>query len=239
MPAFNSGKTIKESINSVLIQTYSNFELLIIDDDSTDNTVSVVNEFTDSRIILLSNCNSKGAAGARKTGIDHSSGKYIAFLDSDDMWPAQKLMLHVSYIESNNVSFTYSDYYSFVHAPSSPTKFHTVADKISYKDLLKSCQIGCLTVLIDKKKFRDLEYDNLPKEDYAYWLKLLKQCEFGFKVPGSYAYYRLQKKSLSSNKFKEIKKQWYIIRYVEKNSLIKSIYNISTYIIYGLKKHLL
>lgn len=239
MPAFNAERYIRDSIESVLQQQYSLFELIIIDDFSSDRTIDIVKDFNDGRIILIQNENMKGAAGARRTGINCAKGRYIAFLDSDDIWPISKLQLHIDYLIKNNVEFTYSDYYSFDVDVRTPIKYHKVDAEITYENLLRTCQIGCLTVVFDKSKFINIEYDNFPKEDYAFWLKLLKQCEKAYRVPDSYAYYRVNKNSLSSNKIKEIKKQWYVIRWVEKKSLISSIYCIASYMIHGFKKHYL
>ncbi len=237
MPAYNSSKTIGESIDSVLKQSYTKWELIIVDDYSMDETKETINSYDDKRIRLYSNSYEKGAAGARRTAIDRAKGRYLAFLDSDDLWSGDKLEKHVSFMQGNNSAFTYSDYFCFKYNSSNIIKKIISPNVISYSRLLKSCDIGCLTVVIDRLKFVDLFYDNVPKEDYAFWLKLIKQCGFAYKVPCAYSYYRLSETSLSSNKFKEIIKQWYVLRRVEKQKIFSSIFYLMTYCKNGFFKH--
>lgn len=239
MPAFNSMNTIEKSIISVLNQRYRNFELIIVDDNSTDATKEIVNGFYDERIVLLENEFTKGAAGARKTAIEYTSCRYIAFLDSDDIWDESKLLNQLDFMKSNDFAFTYTSYFVFKGSIENKLKEIRPPEKLSYDDLIKYCSIGCLTVIYDTFKFSHLSYDNVPKEDYAYWLKLLKQVKFAYKCPNSISFYRIGDTSLSGNKFKEFKKQWYILREVENISLSYSLYCILRYGINGVLKHFL
>lgn len=239
MPSFNSELTISDSIKSVLDQTYLNWELLIVDDSSSDNSPSIVADFKDVRIIFHRNRFQKGAAGARKTAIESAQGRYIAFLDSDDIWHEDKLSAQIKYMKNNNYSFTYTDYVTFKDKVSNIKKRMISPDIIRYSSLIKKCNIGCLTVMLDRTKFSDFSFENHVKEDYAFWLKLLKQTDKAIKLPGCYAFYRLSASSLSGDKFGELSKQWHIVKNVENISYLKSIICIFSYGINGLIKHYL
>lgn len=241
MPAFNASQVIAESISSVLNQTYQNFELIIVDDSSTDNTREIISKFVnaDSRVKLLVNNFEKGAAGARKTAIENSRGRYLAFLDSDDLWSEDKLESQISFIGKYGYPFVYSDYYTFENRIADVKSVVKCPPRISYKQMLNKCSIGCLTVMIDRNAFLDLEFPIHPKEDYVFWLKLLKKVDFAHNCPGVRSYYRLSPSSLSGNKFAEIRKQWSVVYEYEQTSLIKSIFCIFNYSLGGVFKHYL
>ena len=237
MPSFNSESTITDSIKSVLEQTYLNWELLIVDDRSTDHSPNIVKRISDDRVILLSNRFEKGAAGARKTAIESAKGKYIAFLDSDDIWHEKKLSVQINCMKEHDYSFTYTDYMTFKGTISNIKKRIKSPDYILYSNMIRKCNIGCLTVMLDRSKFSDFDFENHVKEDYAFWLKLLKQTEKAVRIPDFYAYYRLSSNSLSGNKVGEIRKQWHIIRNIEQISYTRSIIYILEYGVSGLIKH--
>lgn len=237
MPAYNAEETIRESIDSVIAQEYDSWELLVVDDGSTDNTKHIIESYQSSVITLLSNQYVKGAAGARRTAIESANGRYVAFLDSDDIWEPAKLKKQLAYMNSTGADFVYSDYSTFQDSVSNVKSIVSACNKLSYEDLIKNCMIGCLTVVLDKTAFDDFEFPITPKEDYAFWLKLLRQTDFAYKVPNTTSYYRLSDDSLSGNKIKEIKKQWFVIRKVEKTPLLKSLYCMLFYSFYGFFKH--
>lgn len=236
MPCFNSEDTLSDSIKSVLKQTYEMFELIIIDDGSSDRSKHVASSFKDSRIIILDNRYDQGARGARQTGIDFSTGRYIAFLDSDDLWLPNKLMSQIDFMRKNQVEFSYSNYTMFTEerrwdfdAPGS----------VSFEDIIKTCSIGCLTVVLDRKKIDfPIIIPNIAKEDYALWMYLLKKTGIRARNSGlNTAEYRVQKNSLSSNKVKEIKKQIMVLRSIGELGIIRTFFCIFSYVYHGLRKH--
>ncbi|HCJ5729838.1 TPA: glycosyltransferase family 2 protein [Escherichia coli] len=239
MPAYNAQYTIAESIESVLRQTYLDFELIIINDDSTDDTTRIIQAYQiqDSRVILINNFFDKGAAGARQSGICYSQGEFIAFLDSDDLWHESKLENTINYMIKKNVSMTYGDYAVFRHNRFVNT-IYEVPEKLSYKDLLKYCPIGCLTVVIRRNIIENIRFRNVPKEDYDFWLQILKNEHIAYKVPGCMAFYRVGRDTLSSNKIKELKKQFMLLRYIHKMPLIKVFFNLSYYAARGIAKNI-
>ena len=235
MPSYNAEHTISASISSVLKQTYANWELLVCDDDSSDNTRFKVLEFSDSRIKLLTNEYAKGAAGARNTALKYASGRFIAFLDSDDIWIANKLEMQISMMLKNNISFMYGNY-EIINNNSIVGKF-VAPQKITYNKLLKNCGIGCLTVVLDKTLLNPFSFPFVHKEDYYLWLSILKDNNISAINCGFIcSKYRLSQSSISSNKFKELKRQWDVLGDFVENPLAR-IYYLLNYIVIGIKKH--
>lgn len=236
MPAFNSAETILDSIDSVLSQTYQNIELIICDDGSTDETLDLVYKINDNRVKVIKNVHRKGAAGARQSCLDVSLGKYIAFLDSDDIWDSRKIELQVVFMRSNNVSFSYTDYFTFRVSISSTTGYFKSPDSITFRELCRHCAIGCLTVMIDREKI-DFYIIDAPKEDYATWLDILYRFNvLAYRCPESVSYYRLSDNSLSSNKIKELFKQNFVLNNIAKLNIYERVFYLMTYIFNGLIK---
>jgi len=234
MPAFNAEKTIMDSIQSVIEQSYTHWELLICDDSSTDNTKSIVNSFKDSRIKLIENSFSKGAAGARNSCLEKTAGRFVSFLDSDDLWHKNKLKRQLSFMIARECYFSFCNYNVLVDGR---VKGCFLAPaKISYNDLLKTCSIGCLTVMLDKKFFQEVLFPYTAKEDYYLWLKLLQNKKVcAYNVNEVLATYRISEKSISANKFKEIFRQWKVLSRFEA-SYFKRVYYLCCYIVNGLMK---
>lgn len=239
MPVYNAEKTLSDSISSVLNQTYTDFELIICNDGSTDRTAEIVAEFNDPRIIFISNCLNKGAAGARQCALSAAQGRFISFLDSDDVWHKDKLAVQLNFMSSNNVAFSFGDYHVFTHDVSSPVGFFKAPSTVSFDDLCRTCGIGCLTVMLDRELLGDFEMQNMPKEDYATWLSILRQGNvLAQKYPGALAYYRKSSGSLSSNKMVEISRQYNVLKNAGGLSGFKASFCLAYYIAHGLVKHL-
>lgn len=238
MPSFNSEKFIKESINSIIEQTYSNWELIVIDDCSTDSTKSIVEGISDERIVFLQNTKNQGAAQTRNNGIEKASGRWIAFLDSDDLWKKDKLEEQLRFMCENSYSFTYTGYEAFKEDKQS-TLFIPKSTASCYKDLLKHNQIGCLTVIYDSLKLGKvyMPTNAVKREDLACWLKILKSGEKGYCLRENLASYRIHSKSVSSNKFRMMKYQWRVYRKVEKLNFFKSVYYLTCWAINGVFKY--
>lgn len=237
MPAFNAEKTIVESIESVIEQKFTNFELLICDDNSTDLTRSIISNYVkkDSRIKLVKNVYKKGAVGARNSCLSVSKSRFICFLDSDDLWEKDKLYLQIEYMIKNNLEMSHGAYVMFDE--SGDLKKISPPHKISYNNILKRCEIGCLTVMIDTNKINNIFLPDSPKEDYALWVQIMKSGYSSYLTPSCSARYRKQNNSLSSSKLKEISKQWYVLKHIAHESFFKRIFYIVTYILNGFIKH--
>ncbi|ELS3450262.1 glycosyltransferase family 2 protein [Vibrio vulnificus] len=237
MPAYNSEGTIAQSIDSVISQTYYEWELIVVDDGSSDNTANIVKDYNCDSIFLIKNHHEKGAAGARKSAIDKAKGKYVAFLDSDDIWERNKLEKQINYMQRHGYGFVYSDYYMFDESIEDARKLISPPNRLSYSDLVKNCMIGCLTVVLDRTQFIEFDFPICPKEEYAFWLRLLRQTKYAYRVPNTTSYYRRNSQSLSGNKLKEIRKQWYVVRNMEKTNFWVSLYYMSHYSTKGIIKH--
>ena len=179
MPSYNTAQFITESINSVLSQTYKNWELIIVDDCSTDNTDDVIKPFLeDKRIKFFKNEKNSGAAVSRNYALREAKGKYIAFLDSDDLWFHTKLEKQISFMVMNNYHFSYT-FYREIDEKSIPRKRIISGPKIiTKKGMLKYCWPGCLTVVFDKDFVGLIQIDDIKKNnDYAMWLKISKKAD--------------------------------------------------------------
>ncbi|PHM62374.1 glycosyltransferase family 2 protein [Xenorhabdus ishibashii] len=239
-PMFNAEKYIKKTITSVLNQTFEDWELIIIDDNSSDKSCLVVEQFSinNKKIKLLRFSKNNGAAISRREAIKLATGRYIAFLDSDDIWHESKLKIQLEFMRKNKVSFSYGDYYIFKDNILNKLGEFKAKHRVSFADICLSCDIGCLTVMIDRKKISDITIPLSPKEDLATWLTILKDKNIiAQKYPGTLAYYRISENSLSANKIKEIKKQFYVLKKIANLNIIKAIYCLSIYILKGILKH--
>ncbi|WP_063656162.1 glycosyltransferase family 2 protein [Aliivibrio fischeri] len=231
MPAYNSENFIIRAISSVISQTYPHWELIIIDDASSDNTVSLVSNINDIRIKLIKlDKNTGSPSGPRNVGLDIAKGDYIAFLDSDDVWYKDKLYYQVNYMKDNKVDFTCTGYdlikNNEIISTYSPPSF------VGYNNLLLNNSVGCLTAMINKSILNDIRFPVCGHEDYALWLKLLREnnCSV-YGIKKKLAGYSLLENSVSSNKFKMISFFWNIYRVEEKLSIFQSLYCCLRYFI--------
>lgn len=202
MPAYNAERTIKESIQSVLNQTYTNWELLVIDDGSADSTGELVREVAarDRRVKLINNQANLGVVATRNHGLVEASGEYIAFLDSDDLWKPKKLERQLDYMEKKQAVF------SFSACEVTNGIVRHVPEKLDFKHALYGNVMPCLTVMIHKSRWQErypnckIEFPDIRHEDYALWLKMLRTGEVAYGIQEPLAVYREGGESLSGNK---------------------------------------
>ena len=179
MPMYNSGPYVAQSIESVLAQTYPHWELLVVDDVSTDNSVEIVKEYAekDSRIRLMSNPTNSGAAEARNLALREAKGRWIAFLDSDDLWLPGKLEKQVPFMAANGYHFSYTEYREMDDDGVYTGVMCTGPKKVGRTKLFAYDYIGCLTVMYERDFVGLIQIPNLKKRnDYAMWLKVVKKC---------------------------------------------------------------
>lgn len=234
-PSYNSALLIVSTIQSVISQTFTDWEMIVVDDCSKDNSVEVIQSFVDfeSRIKLIKLTENSGAAVARNTAIEAAQGRYIAFLDSDDVWLPYKLEKQIDFMLSNNYSFAYSAY-GKINENNKVIGNVSVPTKVSYESLLKVNSIGCSTAIYDMSFFGKVYMPLIRKrQDLGLWLKLLKQTEYAFGIDETLAQYRLRPDSISANKIDAAKFTWHLYRNVENISLIKASYYFSHYAING------
>ena len=201
-PAYNSSKFIEETIKSVLNQTYNNWELLITDDFSTDNTIEIIESYAenDSRIKLFKLEKNSGAAIARNNSILNSKGRFIAFLDSDDLWIHNKLELQIRFMINNKYSFSHTSYIEY-NLNNNSSKIINSVNRINYSMMLRNCYVGCLTVVYDSYKIGKIYMPTIRKrQDYALWLKILKLTDYCYGLDLVLSKYNITGNSLSSSK---------------------------------------
>lgn len=231
-PAYNAEKFISQTIESVIEQTYPYWEMIIVDDCSTDQTVQVIRQYQkkDDRIKFIQLEENSGAAVARNTAMEHAKGRYIAFLDSDDLWTKEKLSKQLQFMQENDIAFSFTRYERMKEDGTMTNAVSDVPKEINYDGLMKQCVIGCLTVMLDREKIGNLKMMNIrTRQDYVYWLTIMKHGHLAYGMPETLAKYRLVENSISSNKWKAAKRNWYVYRHIEKQSLLKSIWYFTNY----------
>jgi glycosyltransferase involved in cell wall biosynthesis len=237
MPAFNSSATIKQSINSVLEQTYAQWELIIVDDCSCDSTVSIIREMSkqDERIRLIELGKNSGAGSARNHAIEQSKGRYIAFLDSDDLWHPKKLEKQIGFMTRSGEPFTYTRYE--VQTRDGNPKELFPPHYATYSSILRTNHIGCLTAVYDTSYFGKMYMPTLRKrQDMALWLSLLKKTERAVLVDECLATYR-NDTGMTQNKLKAAQAQYHLYRNHLNLPFLKSCFYMATYTFNGILKH--
>lgn len=221
VPVYNVEKFIDETIDSVLNQTYKDFELILVNDCSTDSSVEKIKKYTDSRIRLIEMDKNLGAWAARNRGIKESQGRYIAFLDSDDLWEPEKLEHELAFLEKEDAGFVFTGYEfadekgvgtgAIVHVP------HT----FTFKQALNNTTIFTSTVMIDKEKIpmELILMPNIKSEDTATWWRILMAGYIGYGLNENLVKYRRSAGSLSSNKLEAVKRIWRLYRKIAKLSV--------------------
>lgn len=237
-PSYNSKDFIGETIESVLNQTYKNWEMLIIDDCSTDKSPKIIEEYLkiDSRIKYLKNEKNSGPATSRNLGLNNSKGEYIAFLDSDDIWFEEKLQIQIEYITKNKVDILHNNYY-FCDENGDVIKEIKNDYKLDYKKILKSNQIKTSFLIIKKGVLKNIRFKNIKHEDYAFFLDFLRTGRECFCIQKPLGKYRINSTSISSNKIKSAIWTWNIYKDYEKFNLIKAGYYFINYALNGILKY--
>lgn len=240
MACYNSEKYIRDTVDSVLRQSYPTWELIIIDDNSKDNSVSIVNTYInkDTRIKLIEQKNNNGPAITRNLGIKEAKGRFITFLDSDDIWEQSFIEESLKFQKEKNVTFTFASYYRRNEDFSRDNGTFYVPKKVNYSSLLKTCPISCLTAMYDTKKLNKMYMPMiLKRQDYGLWLAILKKTDYAYGINKPLATYRMREGSVSRNKFKAAQYQWRIYRKIERLNIFKSIYFFVHYAYNGFKKY--
>lgn len=216
-PVFNGAGVIWQAIESVQSQTFKDWEMIIVDDCSTDDTSAVVKQYavSDSRIHLFSQVENGGPARARNSALRAATGRYIAFLDSDDLWLPRKLELQLAFMREKSAAITYTSYRRFTEDSEKPGHLISLSHSFDYRGLLKNTGIACLTVMVDQELTGSFEMPLVRHEDYALWLGLLKRGFVAHGLQLDLARYRVAQVSVSGNKFKSASWVWNIYRNVE------------------------
>lgn len=226
MPAYNAEKTILQSINSVINQTYTNWELIIVDDGSNDESLEIIKNVKekDKRINFYQNKKNLGVSETRNKGITKSKGNLIAFLDSDDLWVHTKLEIQINKMKKLNSDFSFTSA-CFINEESKMLEGNfNVPDTVDYNKLKKHNVISCSSVIINKKFFKKnkMERDDI-HEDFVFWLKILRQGNIAHGIKEPLLIYRISTSSKSGNKLKSMSMTYNVFRYIEINP-VTSVY---------------
>jgi glycosyltransferase involved in cell wall biosynthesis len=225
MPSYNTANYISESINSVINQSYKNWELIVVDDCSTDNTDEVIKDFLkDSRIKYLKNKENSGAAISRNKALRIAKGEWIAFLDSDDLWSHKKLEKQIKFMEQNNYNFSYTKYGEIDEQGNNLNIEISGPKKITKFGMYNYCWLGCLTVMYNREKIGLIQIKDIKKNnDYAMWLKICKK-ENCYLYPYSLALYRKRNGSISRQSYlKLIKWHYKLFREIDNRNILSSL----------------
>jgi glycosyltransferase involved in cell wall biosynthesis len=226
-PSYKSFRFISQTIESVLAQTYQNWEMIIVDDVSPDNSNEIIEEYSkkDSRIKLIKLEQNSGPAVARNRAIEEAQGRYIAFLDADDLWKPEKLEKQLAFMINNNYELTYTNYETISENGENFNRIIMSPEKLNYKQLLKSNKIGCLSAIYDTKRIGKVYMPLIKKrQDYGLWLRILKKVNYAYNVNEVLGTYRIMSNSVSSNKVDLLKYNYALFRNHEQFSVIKSLY---------------
>jgi len=247
MPSYNTGKFIAESIRSVMAQTYTDWELIIVDDASTDNTGDVVSSLMSSRtssaitnssnIHYLKNDRNRGAAYSRNRALREARGKYIAFLDSDDLWAPDKLEKQIAFMEKNGYAFSYTRY-GEMDENGNPTRTTVSGPKhITKTGMYNYCWPGCLTVMYDRDVVGDIQIAEIQKNnDYAMWLKIVRKADC-YLLAENLATYRKRTGSISNHRYTALVKWHYkLYREAEGMNPVVSLFNTGRNLFFGVWK---
>ncbi|MBR5647781.1 glycosyltransferase family 2 protein [Candidatus Saccharibacteria bacterium] len=224
-PVYNGEDFFAETIKTVLLQSYTNWEWIIVDDGSTDKTLDIIKECKSKKIKVIKSEGNDGAAKSRNKGIKASSGDFLCFLDADDLWESKKIEEQINFMREKDCAFSFTSY-EFADASGKPNgRIVSVPTKITYKQALKNTTIWTSTVMFDMRKMSKEDVmmpDVWRGQDTATWWKVLKKIDYACGLNEVLSYYRRGRASLSSNKFTALKRTWNLYRNVERFGIVKS-----------------
>ena len=240
LPTYNSEKYIEETINSVISQSFENWKLIIIDDGSTDSTTRIIKKYlNDKRITLKILKRNKGASFCRNLALRNSKSDYVAFIDSDDIWEIHKISKQINFMKKNSYCFTYTNYIPFKILSEKNNFVEIVPPKItSFKVFVRNTSIGTSTMMIKRSLIEHEKFTNTKIcEDYFFKCQILKKANFAYLLEENLTKYRIRKKSLQSNKIRNIYWIWYINKKYNKFNFLQNLFSISCISINSIKKY--
>jgi len=237
-PVFNSSKFLEETIASVLNQTFTDWEWMITDDKSTDNSVEIIQKINDSRIQLILSDKNGGAGHARNLSLKQANGRFITFLDADDFWEPNFLEEMISFMKKENSELAYSNY-ARCDANLNPVIDDFKADKpVTFDNLLKTCRLSLLSSMYDSQKVgKEYFPEGSKREDHVMWLNLLKKIPVGKPLPKTMAKYRMHQSSISRKKSNIVKDQYLVYKDYMNFSTVKSLYYTANWALNGFMKY--
>lgn len=237
-PCYNSEKFIAETYQSINQQNYTNWEWIIVDDCSIDHSVEIIRSLNDQRINLIVQKDNQGAAKARNLALSKAKGRYITFIDSDDLWLPEFLEKTISYLKKNNESLVYTSYKRTDEDLTPLLNDFIAIDKVDKNRILYNCPIPMLTSVYDSSIIGIVKFPDVSlREDHAMWIELLRKIEYARAIKESLAIYRIRENSVSRNKLNIALKQYNVYRSFLKMNFLQSLYYTVFWAINGLKKY--
>lgn len=242
VPVYHVEKFIVQTMDCVKAQTCANWELLLIEDCGKDNSAKLIEEYCDrtgdGRIRLIRQPSNMGAARARNRGLAEAKGRYIAYLDADDLWVPEKLEKQLAFLKEKDAAFTFTGY-EFANEDGVGTgKIVKVPETLNYKEALKNTTIFTSTVMFDTEKIskEKLEMPVMKSEDTALWWKILREGHIAWGLDENLVKYRRAGRSLSSNKLEAIRRIWNLYRKAEGMSVLSSAYHFCFWAVRAVKR---
>ena len=240
-PCYNSELYIEDCVNSVIAQSYDKWEMIIVDDCSSDSSLEKIMLFSDidSRIRIIKLEENHGAAVARNIALEDANGSFIAFLDADDFWAPLKLERQINFMKKNNIAFSFTSYKITSQSGDITNNIVRAPKEISYNSYLKNTIIGCLTVIINRKITGSFKFPKIKSShDMALWLEIMRRGYNAYGLHTSYAFYRIVATSNTANKLHAATDVWRVYRDIENISLFYSLFCFANYVINALKKRI-
>ena len=238
LPNYNSSKSIKQTINTILNQTYKNWELIIVDDNSDKTTKNILSEYKNNKKIkIYFSKKNKGTAYCRNLAIKKTKSEYLAFIDSDDLWQRNKLKLQINFMKINNYSFTYT-YYKTFKKDNSTKNFIIVPNKFNFKTFIKNTSIATCTMIVKRAVASRIKFPNTKIcEDYFYKCKLLKKVDYAYCYPKYLGEYQIRKNSLQSNRIRNLYWIWKINKNLNQLNILNNLISIFFISLNSIKKY--
>tara|TARA_S200000501_G_scaffold371375_1_gene414330 strand:+ start:3497 stop:4267 length:771 start_codon:yes stop_codon:yes gene_type:complete len=240
-PTYNSNKFLRETLDCIIAQTYKNWELIITDDGSTDNTILILEEYSkkDNRIKFYTSKSNLGSGLARNNSIKLAKGRFIAFIDSDDIWLPNKLFNHIKFMQENNLTFSHASY-GYIDETGEKIKktFKVSKRKVGYKDLLKRTEISVSTTIYDQFAIGKFYMSSdRRRQDYFLWLSILKAGHYSLGFDKVDSFYRLHDGQIKKINFKFLADHYKFLRQRQNLSVLASTYYLLLYIFSSIKKY--
>ena len=237
-PVFNSSKFLEETIASVLNQTFTDWEWMITDDKSTDNSVEIIQKINDSRIQLILSDKNGGAGHARNLSLKQASGRFITFLDADDFWEPNFLEEMISFMKKENTELAYSNYARCDENLNRVIDDFKADKPVTFDNLLKTCRLSLLSSMYDSQRVgKEYFPEGSKREDHVMWLNLLKKIPVGKPLPKTMAKYRMHQSSISRKKSNIVKDQYLVYKDYMNFSTVKSLYYTANWALNGFMKY--
>ena len=237
LPNYNSSQTIMATVNSVVKQSYNNWELIIVDDCSNRKTRKILTKFKNKKIKIFYLKKNRGAAYCRNLGIKKSNSNFLAFIDSDDLWHKNKLKLQINYMKTNNYFFTYTNYKTF---KKNHHQKYTIKPpkKFWFNSFIKNTSIGTSTMIVKRSLTKGIKFPNtLICEDYYYKCQLLKKVGFAYCYPSCLSEYQIREDSLQSNRIRNLFWIWKINKDLNKLDIFKNLISLFFISFNSIKKY--